>query len=214
MSYLLGVEETQVRLTEELAEVCREYCGVTWAEALNLVRVPADSEWRQLEKVYYPTKIREVSVALPSPSATTPKFSEQPLTVQADLPLLEVLKGPSQASDQGQGAEGAKDKGKGKETKPPTEAKDDAKAKAQEIKDKTKEIDPKAKNVPSSKPSQKEDPPRPRSSSQDSSYIFFCYFVCCFCFCNDDLSLYITYSLFHLMETPFFLFLALLLYVP
>ena len=28
-SYLLGVEETQVKLTEELAEVCRDYCNVT-----------------------------------------------------------------------------------------------------------------------------------------------------------------------------------------
>ena len=29
-SYQLGVEETKVRLTEELSEVCRDYCGVTW----------------------------------------------------------------------------------------------------------------------------------------------------------------------------------------
>ena len=28
-SYLLGVEETQIRLTVELAEVCRDYCSVT-----------------------------------------------------------------------------------------------------------------------------------------------------------------------------------------
>ena len=27
-SYLLGVEETQVKLTEELAKVCRDYCNV------------------------------------------------------------------------------------------------------------------------------------------------------------------------------------------
>ena len=43
-SYLLGVEETQVRLAEELAKVCREYCGVTWAKALNLAGVLADSK--------------------------------------------------------------------------------------------------------------------------------------------------------------------------
>ena len=29
-SYQLGVEETKVRLAEELSEVCRDYCGVTW----------------------------------------------------------------------------------------------------------------------------------------------------------------------------------------
>ena len=35
----------------------------------------------------------------------------------AALPLSEASKGPSQVGDQGQGADGAKDKGKGKETK-------------------------------------------------------------------------------------------------
>ena len=45
-SYALGVEETQAKLTEELVEVCRDYRMVTWAEALNLARVPVDSEWR------------------------------------------------------------------------------------------------------------------------------------------------------------------------
>ena len=82
----------------------------------------------------------------------------QPLAIQADLPLPEASKGPSQASDQGQGVEGAKDKGKGKETKPLAEAKDDAKAKAQETEAKTKEIDLKAKDVPPSKLGQKKDP--------------------------------------------------------
>ena len=28
-SYTLGMEKTQARLTEELAEVCRDYCNVT-----------------------------------------------------------------------------------------------------------------------------------------------------------------------------------------
>ena len=45
-SYALGVEETQARLTEELAEVCRDYCNVTWDEALNVAGVPVDSTWR------------------------------------------------------------------------------------------------------------------------------------------------------------------------
>ena len=29
-SYLLGIEETETRLAEELAEVCRDYCKVSW----------------------------------------------------------------------------------------------------------------------------------------------------------------------------------------
>ena len=75
-SYALGMEETQARLIEELAKVCRDYCMVTWAEALNFAIVLADSEWRQLRKVYYHPEIREILVALTSPSATTPESSE------------------------------------------------------------------------------------------------------------------------------------------
>ena len=66
----------------------------------------------------------------------------------------------------------AKDKGKGKETKPPSEAEDAAKAKeaaikAKEIETKTKEIDPKAKDISASQMSKKEDPhpPKPRLSN-------------------------------------------------
>ena len=58
----------------------------------------------------------------------------------------------------------AKDKGKGKGTKPSSEVKDAAKAKeaatkAKEVEAKTKEADPKAKDAAISQPSQKEDPP-------------------------------------------------------
>ena len=92
-------------------------------------------------------------VALSFPSATAPKSSEQPLTTQATLPLPEALKAFSQAGDQGQGADGVKDKGKAKRTKPPSEAKDVAKAKeaaakAKEVETKIKEVDPKAKDAP------------------------------------------------------------------
>ena len=53
------------------------------------------------------------------------------MVAQTALPPPEALKGSNEIGDQGQGAEGAKDKGKGKGkgTKPPSEAKDDAKAK-------------------------------------------------------------------------------------
>ena len=98
-SCLLDVEETQAKLTEELAEVCKDYYNVTWAEALNLATVPADSEWRQLRNVYYYLEIREILVALSFPFATAPKSSKQPLTTQVALPLPEALKAFSQASD-------------------------------------------------------------------------------------------------------------------
>ena len=45
-SYLLVIEEVQARLTEELAEVCKDYCNVTWDKALNVAGVPIDSAWR------------------------------------------------------------------------------------------------------------------------------------------------------------------------
>ena len=75
------------------------------------------------------------------------------MTTQVTLPLPKASKGSSQAGDQGQGVEVAKDKGKGKETKPPSETKDAAKAKevaakAKKIEAKTKEVDPKAKDTP------------------------------------------------------------------
>ena len=45
-SYNLEVEEIEIQLAEELAEVCKDYCKETWIEALNLVGVPAASKWR------------------------------------------------------------------------------------------------------------------------------------------------------------------------
>ena len=77
--------------------------------------------------------------------------------------LPEVSKGSSQAGDQGQGAEGEKGKGKGKGKRSSTEAKDVAKAK--EAKAEIQEVDPKAKDAPTSQPSQKEDPPAPSAKA-------------------------------------------------
>ena len=42
-SSLLGVEETQIRLVEELSEVCRDYYNATWDRALSVAGVFADS---------------------------------------------------------------------------------------------------------------------------------------------------------------------------
>ena len=94
-SYTLSVEETQATLTKELAKVCRDYCMATWAEALNLARVPVDSKWRQPGNVYYHSEIREILIVLPSPSATASESSKQPLIAQAAFSLLEISKGPS-----------------------------------------------------------------------------------------------------------------------
>jgi len=100
-SYELGVQETEVRLADELAEVCRDYCKEVWLEALNLAGVLATLEWREARNIYYPLDIREVPTELPSSIALAPLSIEQPLTTQASLSLLEVPKEPSQVGDQG-----------------------------------------------------------------------------------------------------------------
>ena len=94
----------------------------------------------------------------------------------------------------------AKDKGKGKETKPPSEAKDaakakdttakakDAAAKAKETETKPNKADPRAKDTPASQPSKKEDPPAPRLNIRILFLLsfFFCSFPCIF-FCSGIL---------------------------
>ena len=164
------MEETQIRLAEELSELCRDYCNATWDRAFSVTRVPADSVWRQPGSVYYHPDIHKVPCAISSPSALALETSEQPLTIQAALPLPEASKGSSQTGDQGQETKGDRDKGKGKEKKSSSKAKNVAKdkeaaAKAKEAEAKTKEADPKAKDAPTSQPSQKEDLLAPKAKA-------------------------------------------------
>jgi len=84
----------QVRLAEELSEVCRDYCSVTWDKALNVAGVPTDSVWRLPENIFYPPEIREVP-------ANAPESSKQPMAIPDAIPLAETTKGSSQATDQG-----------------------------------------------------------------------------------------------------------------
>ena len=60
-------------MAEKVAEVCRDYCSVTWDAPLNNTKVPADSELRKAERMFYPKHIREISTnpssaVLPSPT--------------------------------------------------------------------------------------------------------------------------------------------------
>ena len=60
-SYQLGVDETKIRLAEELSEVCRNYCDVTWDKALTVAGVPADSVLRLPGSIYYhPRSVRSL----------------------------------------------------------------------------------------------------------------------------------------------------------
>ena len=45
-AYMLGVEETQARLTEEFSAVCRDYCDISLGKTLDVARVPTDSGLR------------------------------------------------------------------------------------------------------------------------------------------------------------------------
>ena len=59
VSHQLGIQETEARLSEEILEVCRDYCSISWAHALDAVGIPADSALRLPENVFYPQEIRE-----------------------------------------------------------------------------------------------------------------------------------------------------------
>ena len=52
-SYQLGVDETKIRLAEELLEVCRDYYDVTWDKALTVAGVLTDSVLRLPGSIYY-----------------------------------------------------------------------------------------------------------------------------------------------------------------
>ena len=90
-SYQLGAKETKARLSEELPEVCRDYCSISWAHALDVVRVPADSTLRLPEKVFFPPEIREILDG-------TPKASDQALVILDAIPLLDKAKDPAKES--------------------------------------------------------------------------------------------------------------------
>ena len=59
-AYMLGVEETQARLTEELSTVCREYYSISWGKALDVAWVPEGFDLRRPESIYYDLEIREL----------------------------------------------------------------------------------------------------------------------------------------------------------
>jgi len=90
-AYQLGAEETEARLTEELPEVCKDYCSISWAQAFDAAGIPADSGLRLPEKVFFPPKIREI----PDDAAGT---SEQATDVPKAIPLVETVGGPGQVA--------------------------------------------------------------------------------------------------------------------
>ena len=87
-AYQHGVGETEARLSEEIPEVCRDYCSISWAHALDVAGIPADSALRLPEKVFFPPEIRE------NPDGA-PEASEQAMTIPDVIPLPEKAKDPA-----------------------------------------------------------------------------------------------------------------------
>ncbi|XP_030963366.1 protein casc4-like [Quercus lobata] len=58
--YERGVKDTEVRLAEEVATVCREYITLSWGVALDRAAVPADSNLKKAENIFFPEEVREI----------------------------------------------------------------------------------------------------------------------------------------------------------
>ena len=71
LTYECGVLETETRLTAEVTAVYREYCAETYNQALDRAGIPADSNLRRTDQVYYPEDLRE-NTTTPSPPAALP----------------------------------------------------------------------------------------------------------------------------------------------
>ena len=117
--YERGVLETEARLIAEVIMVCREYCAETYDQALDRAGIPADSDLRRVNQVYYPEDLRENTTAPPPPAALPIPPPEQSLTIQEPSKGAEV---PARAKKEKNGAvvasrteEKAKEKEKGKE---------------------------------------------------------------------------------------------------
>ena len=82
-SYECGVQETETRLAEEVARVCRNYYTKVWAEALNRAGVPVNSELRKAENIFFSEDIQEFPTMLPPPVADPLPHLEQLSTIQA-----------------------------------------------------------------------------------------------------------------------------------
>ena len=81
-SYERGVRDTEVRLTEEVAIVCRDYITMSWGVALDRAAVPADSDLRKVENIFFPEDIHEIPDSAPPeeplPAKATTSDSHMP----------------------------------------------------------------------------------------------------------------------------------------
>ena len=84
-SYERGITDTEARLTEEVATVCRDYITVSWGVALDRAAVPADSDLRKVENIFFPEDIREIPLEEPLPEKVTTSDSHIPEAEEVHL---------------------------------------------------------------------------------------------------------------------------------
>ena len=116
-AYTLGVKETQVRLTEELSAICKEYCGISWGKAFDAAGVPMGFDLRQPESIYYDPEICELSGPDSFHPEQATQASEQSMVDQAPPAPLEIPKDSNQDGGSRKKTEDLKDMDKGQDKK-------------------------------------------------------------------------------------------------
>ena len=114
---MLGMEETQARLTEEFSTACRDYCDISWCKALDVAGVPVDSDLRRPESIYYDPEICKISSPDSSHPEQTIQVSAQPEANQVPPTPLEAPKDSHQDAGKGKEIEALKSKDKGQDKK-------------------------------------------------------------------------------------------------
>ena len=92
ISYEHGVTDTDARLTEEVATVCRDYITVSWGVALDRAAVPANSNLRKVKNIFFPEDIREIPPEEPLPAKVT--TSDSHILEAGEVPPVAKDKSP------------------------------------------------------------------------------------------------------------------------
>ena len=154
-SYEREVQDTETRLAEKVAGMCRDYYAKIWAKALNQAGVSVDSELRRAGNIFLPEDIQEVPATLPPP--------EQLPTTQAPPLDAEVSKGA----------------GKGKEAQSPMKAKHSEDALTiKNVVSQAKDVEfkSKARDSQSETTDPKKDPPQAKAQLQKILFYFLYYY--------------------------------------
>ena len=94
-AYMLRVEETQARLTDEFFVVCKDYCDISWGKALDVVRVPVDSDLRRPESITTIQKFASFQVLTPFTMDKPVKYLCSQRRTKSLLPLWKFQKTPT-----------------------------------------------------------------------------------------------------------------------